>query len=72
MAHAKNYLWVARNRDESLYLYDEKPIRMKDFFMQRWSFDESWRIPNSLFEPVQWDNSPVMVEIDFSYRTLKR
>ena len=61
MASVRNYYWVARNRDGSLFLYDGEPVRLNDFFVQKWSFDEVWRLPEDLFRTVTWENSPKMV-----------
>ena len=61
MASVRNYYWVARNRDGSLFLYDGEPVRLSDFFVQKWSFDEVWSLPEDLFRTVTWKNSPKMV-----------
>ena len=61
MASVRNYYWVARNRDGSLFLYDGEPVRLNDFFVQKWSFDEVWNLPEDLFITVTWENSPKMV-----------
>lgn len=57
----RNYYWVARNRDGSLFLYDGEPVRLSDFFVQKWSFDEVWSLPEDLFRTVTWEKSPKMV-----------
>ena len=57
----RNYYWVARNRDGSLFLYDGEPVRLNDFFVQKWSFDEVWSLPEDLFRTVTWEKSPKMV-----------
>ena len=61
MASVRNYYWVARNRDGSLFLYDGEPVRLSDFFVQKWSFDEVWSLPEDLFRTVTWEKSPKMV-----------
>ena len=61
MASVRNYYWVARNRDGSLFLYDGEPVRLNDFFVQKWSFDEVWSLPEDLFRTVTWEKSPKMV-----------
>jgi hypothetical protein len=61
MASVRNYYWVARDRDGGLKLFDGEPLRMGDFFVQKWSFDEVWNLPEDLFITVTWENSPKMV-----------
>ena len=61
----RNYYWVARDRDGDLKLFDGEPLRLGDFFVQRWSFDEVWELPEDLFRTVTWENSPKMVMVEY-------
>lgn len=61
MASIRNYYWVARDKDGKLKLFDGEPVRLNDFFVQKWSFDEVWSLPENLFRTVTWENSPKMV-----------
>lgn len=61
MASIRNYYWVARDKDGKLKLFDGEPIRLNEFFVQKWSFDEVWSLPEDLFRTVTWENSPKMV-----------
>jgi hypothetical protein len=61
----RNYYWVARDRDDKLKLFDAEPIRLGDFFVQKWSFDEVWCLPEDLFRTVTWENSPKMVLFEY-------
>lgn len=61
MASIRNYYWVARDKDGKLKLFDGEPVRLNDFFVQKWSFDEVWNLPEDLFRTVTWENSPKMV-----------
>ena len=61
MASIRNYYWVARDKDGKLKLFDGEPVRLNDFFVQKWSFDEVWSLPEDLFRTVTWENSPKMV-----------
>ena len=55
-------LWIARDRDGSLYLWDEQPYRYADneswepFVGKLWLNDED-------FPEVTWENSPMEVEL---------
>lgn len=56
-------MWVARDKDEGLYLYENKPckIESKGKFM---SVDfQRFPLPSHLFRDVTFDYSPQEVEI---------
>lgn len=61
MASVRNYYWIARDKNGELKLFDGEPMKMNDFFVQKWSFDEVWSLPEDLFRTVTWENSPQMV-----------
>ena len=54
--------WIARDKDDCLYLYDSMPEKGIDFYFER---DESHSlfIGKSIFPEVTFENSPQMVEI---------
>ena len=49
-------MWIARDSDGSLWVYEEKPIRRTNVFQP--NFKEWSRINNDLFQEVTWENSP--------------
>lgn len=61
----RNYYWVARDKNGELNLFDGEPLRLSDFFVKRWSFDEVWKLPEDLFVTVTWENSPKMVLFEY-------
>ena len=61
----RNYYWVARDRNGELNLFDSEPLKLSEFFVQRWSFDEVWKLPEDLFRTVTWENSPKMVMMEY-------
>lgn len=61
----RNYYWVARDRNGELNLFDAEPLKLSEFFVQRWSFDEVWKLPEDLFRTVTWENSPKMVMMEY-------
>ena len=63
MERVKNYYWVARDRDGGLNLFEDEPIRLSEFFVARWSFDEVWRLPQEQYWAVTWENSPKIVVV---------
>jgi hypothetical protein len=61
----RNYYWVARDKDGKLKLFDGEPMRMGNQFVQKWSFDEVWKLSSDLFKSVTWENSPKMVLFEY-------
>lgn len=53
-------LWIARDEDGDLYLYEREPIREIDYF---YSFYVSIKIDNNLFPETTFENSPKEVEL---------
>lgn len=56
-------LWVARDKDKKLYLYDSKPKR--DCDCGAWCSDLSCVcvISSSLFPDLTWEDEPIEVEM---------
>lgn len=53
-------LWVARDEDGDLYLYEMEPIRAFDYFYSSYA---SIKIDKNLFSEVTFENSPQEVEL---------
>ena len=56
-------LWIARDKDGYLYMYDKKPIRMKDYFEADDYSRYNALLLSSFFPEVTFENSPKKVEI---------
>lgn len=52
-------LWLARNKDERLYVYDTLPIRFET--LERFQADtfNYMEINQDLYPQVTWNNSPI-------------
>lgn len=49
-------MWIARDKDGSLWLYTNKPTRKDRVFADGKAF--SLLVPQDLFKEVTWENSP--------------
>lgn len=58
-------LWIARDKDKSLFLYLNKPIINDDTFTVNWDEPHWWdaQLTNDMFSEVTFENSPQQVEI---------
>lgn len=57
-------MWLARDKNNCIYLYTEKPIKGDTFFYLM-SWKKSIRIDDDdKFPEITWENSPVEVEIE--------
>lgn len=58
-------LWIARDKDKSLFLYLNKPIINNDTFTVDWNKPHWWdaQLTNDMFPEVTFENSPQQVEI---------
>lgn len=56
-------MWIARDKDGSLYLYDTEPIRSWECFYSRVGFNEGIVLNPYTFIEVTWENSPQRVEL---------
>ena len=52
-------MWIARDRDNKLYLYSEKPVR--DSKSGLFSGDQFCEINSDYFPEVTWENSPKQI-----------
>ena len=57
-----NKLWLARDKDGCLYLYDSIPEKAIDMFFER-DEGKSLFIGKSIFPEVTYENSPKQVEL---------
>ena len=55
-------LWIARDKDGELYLYDAYPKKQSEFFGCKFGYS-SMPLDGSLFPEVTWENSPRKVEL---------
>ena len=62
--------YIARDRDNRLYLYREKPFKGDLIFICRCNNTRHWselfELDESLFPEVTWENSPQEVEIKYA------
>ena len=67
-------LWIARDKNDELFLYNSKPVRIKEYnsfgadVLNNYDFDvlmykNEIEINPSLFPKVTWENSPQQVEL---------
>lgn len=56
-------LWIARDKDGYLYLYDKKPIREKDYFDSNTEGKYNTLLHSSYFPEITFENSPREIEI---------
>ena len=59
-------LWIARDKDKSLFLYLNKPILNNDTFSVNWDEPHWWdaQLTNDMFPDVTFENSPKLVKIE--------
>lgn len=53
-------LWIARDEDGDLYLYEREPIKEIDYYYSSYA---SIKIDNNLFPEVTFENNPQEVEL---------
>lgn len=56
-------LYIARDKDGSLFLYDTKPIRGWEYFYSRRGLNDGIELNQYTFIEVTWENSPKRVEL---------
>lgn len=57
-------MWIARDKDEDLYLYTLKPIKGNNHFVCSSFNSECMEIDSDLFPGVTWENSPKEVKLE--------
>ena len=50
-------VWIARDKDNSLWLYTDKPSKNGDEFSAN-AIDGFYKIDDDFYPEVTWDNSP--------------
>ena len=55
-------IWIARDKDGSLYLYEGKPYRKGYVWMYRYEH-EPYEIDNDWFPEITWENEPIELVI---------
>ena len=62
--NSTNNLWVARDKDEMLYIYRGKPKKLETLFyadydlLQHSPEMEYFSLPKDMYPEVTWENSP--------------
>lgn len=56
-------LYIARDKNEDLYLYECKPKKNEEFGMFFKNTGKIYNIDDSLFPEITWENSPQQVEL---------
>ena len=54
-------MWIARNKNGKLCLYNEKPIKLAQGFWK--NIDKSFELDENLFPEITWDKGAVEVDI---------
>lgn len=62
--------WVARDKDNNLFIYSDKPKRVYDGEFSRWEGLCLDAISNSLFPDLIWDNDPIEAELIIKRKNL--
>lgn len=53
-------MWIARDKSEELYLYQDNPKRKGIVFTSQF---DCHRLPDMLFPDLQWEDEPLAVDI---------
>lgn len=51
-------LWIARDKDNSLFIYEEKPYKKDDEIFACEGFSDYWQLAEELYPEVTFENSP--------------
>lgn len=51
-------LWIARDKDNKLYLYEDKPFVVNGKKFECYYYLDCWRIPEELYPEITFENSP--------------
>ena len=55
-------LWIARDESGGLWMFESKPIKVRESFTQQ-PLSQIYSIDDNLFPEVTFENSPMEVEI---------
>ena len=50
-------MWIARDKDEELYLSSEKPSKGEEFWLMNCATTIVIQLPSELFPEVKWEDS---------------
>lgn len=67
-------VWIARDADGGLFMYDSRPIRKDSFFMAdiaKATIRSQWTLPETALPEVTWENSPKEYEMIMDIFELK-
>ena len=66
-------VWIARDADGGLFMYNSKPKRIGTFFMRedQNEFNGLWPLPEGVLPEVTWENSPKEYEVRMDIFELK-
>lgn len=56
--------WVARNTDDTLVLFQSKPILNDDLDWEEVLNEDYMFIPDNLYTEVTWENSPQRIKLE--------
>ena len=56
--------WVARNTDDTLVLFQSKPILNDDLDWEEVLNEDYMFIPDYLFPQITWENSPQRIKLE--------
>lgn len=51
-------VWIARDKDNKLYLYEDKPFVVDGKRFESYSCYDCWRISEKLYPEITFENSP--------------
>ena len=49
-------MWIARDKDEELYLFSEKPSKREEFWLMSSATTTVTQLPSELFPEVKWED----------------
>ena len=67
-------VWIARDKNGDLSMYNAKPKKMDKFFMPGTIAGKKvswWILPKDRFPKITWENSPVKYEVDMTFDEIK-
>jgi hypothetical protein len=57
-------LWVARDKNGDLWLYDCEPTRMNNYWHFNGYKSDCYEISKDLFPDITWESEPIQVELN--------
>lgn len=65
-------VWIARDENGDLFMYDKKPERCEKFFAPATRTTITplswWALPKSSFIEVTWENSPIKYDLVMTFK----